>query len=697
MNKFLITLFLFLFFSFTIFASGTIDSQDGQLYLAVARYIYYTGQPTAPPYEFNYEGTAKNIHMGTYLGKDGKTTYSPTGLGYSLALLPAVALTDLVYKFYGIPVQIEHFPLESDWLILLTASFTNSLFGAMLGVIMFLYFLEMGLNRRQSLIIVLVTLFATNLWPYTKHSFAHMMFITFLVLTFFLIKKFTKSKKYFFLVLSGVSFGITALTYNQTFTLAIIPLAFYYLLLTKPYIKKPMIREIFGEIGIFILSAAPFLLIFFWFEALRLREWTALPNENFVRQYSVFFKVPISILIEGIYGQLLSPGRSFFIYSPIIFTIIIFWNKIKKAKPELVTFISLSVIYVIFFASLYVVEDPKFGARGLWDGELSWGPRYLLALIPFAMLIVGVIYKNLSKKQIVFIFTPIVLIGLFINFLGIIMPYQIKLSGLENEFIINGQKYTHYSYSNLFARYSPILIQSKNLVHLTRNFSQTINHGDYNVRLYDGIDTPFPVGGQRWRVVDGNGIIKFDQASGNYIHKVTFGLVNHPLKESSNSAAAINFKLNGTDLQPLKLNASEQVEYPITFNPIMLRNKDNELMIDANFENPLTVREKSQILAMMNMRINDTPVNLEALDFPYVSSLSPALTGIKYQTYGSKITDPWKFWEIHTQIYERTPDLWWAKPLFYWDLPKPLFLLLFLGNAIGLLFFGYKTLSKVKS
>ena len=41
--------------------------------------------------------------MSVMIGKDGKS-YSLTGLGYSLAYLPAVSITDVVYKIYGVPV-----------------------------------------------------------------------------------------------------------------------------------------------------------------------------------------------------------------------------------------------------------------------------------------------------------------------------------------------------------------------------------------------------------------------------------------------------------------------------------------------------------------------------------------------------------------------------------------------------------------
>jgi len=148
MKKIIVHYFLFLLFFFTFFASGVMDSQDGFQYLAVARNIYYKGEPTAPVYGHN-DGT--NIHLSTFVAKNGKT-YSPTGLGYSLALVPAVAVTDWVYKIYDITPPVN-FPLENDWLILLTASFTNAFFGALLGATIFLYLKSFKIKHKTALIL----------------------------------------------------------------------------------------------------------------------------------------------------------------------------------------------------------------------------------------------------------------------------------------------------------------------------------------------------------------------------------------------------------------------------------------------------------------------------------------------------------------------------------------------------------------
>ena len=239
------------------------DSQDGLQYLAVARNIYYTGKPTAPPYEYPKE----NIHMGVYIGKDGNT-YGATGLGYSLALLPAVAITDIFYKIYNVSPPI-HFPLENDWMILLFGSLTNIFFAAFLAVILFLYFKELEFSKKDALIMTLVSIFATNLFVYTKNSFPHMMFVTFLTLSMYLIKKYSSTKNKKLLFFSGLSFGIVTITYNGSFLLTVPPLVLYFILLNKPKFNIQSFKSLLRQSLFFLIGLLPFFIIYQWFEYTR--------------------------------------------------------------------------------------------------------------------------------------------------------------------------------------------------------------------------------------------------------------------------------------------------------------------------------------------------------------------------------------------------------------------------------------------
>ncbi|MBN1638770.1 MAG: hypothetical protein JW866_07375, partial [Ignavibacteriales bacterium] len=505
MNKFTKIYFLFLLFLLIFFTSGVVDSQDGLTYLGVARNIYYKGEPTAPIYEYD---TRENIHLSTYVGKNGKT-YATTGLGYSIAYLPSVFITDLVYKFYNISPPV-HFPLESDWLFLLLASFTNAFFGALLGVTTYKYLKLLNLDHKKSLILSLIGIFSTNLWIYTKHSFAHMMFVTFLLLSFYFLKKYSLEKKRKLLLFSGIFYGIVIITYNFSFTLTIIPYFSYYLILNNFKIGNFQLAKRAKDLIHIFIGMLPSLIIFFWFENLRSRPTTEQTLTLINSFKNLVWGIPKSLFFEGVFGQLFSPGKSIFLFSPITLLPIIFWHKYKKLNPESITFISLSLLYIIAHALHYKYGGLTRGYRTFWYGESSWGPRYLLPIVPFGIIIFGHIINNIKRKELMWVFIPIISIGFYVNLLGIIFPYQIKTHNNESKFYVNSNEFTVYDYVNIIPRYSPLISMTKNLVKLPSNFIHTINNGNYNVKFYDGIDFAFNVGPERWRSIEKDGYISFD-------------------------------------------------------------------------------------------------------------------------------------------------------------------------------------------
>ena len=299
MRKSVIYYFLFLFFLLSIFASGVIDSQDGFQYLAVARNIYYKGEPTAPSPEDYYKG--KNIHMSTEIAANGKP-YSPTGLGFSLAMIPAVALTDIFYKIYHVSPPV-YFPLEADWLILMTANFTNCFFAAGLGIIFFLYFLTLGLNKKQSFLMSFISIFTTNLFAYSKHIFAHMMFITLLGGSFLAIKYYSLTKKRVYLVISGLAYGLMIITYNQSFIFTLPSYLIYYFMLNNSKIDLKKIKQSLFN-GVFVLiGIIPFSYLYSWYNAIRDGAGDPPTNlTNFVTNNVSYLAsyLKIGVLFEGL-------------------------------------------------------------------------------------------------------------------------------------------------------------------------------------------------------------------------------------------------------------------------------------------------------------------------------------------------------------------------------------------------------------
>src|SRR6185369_4087106 len=156
------------------------------------------------------------------------------------------------------------------------------------------------------------------------------------------------------------------------------------------------------------IGVAPFVFVYLWFENLR-----AISSVNFTQAMTfvgyakTLFHVPVGIILDGLYGQLLSPGRSFFLYSPLLILIFLFTYKIKKhLYSELVLWITLSLIFVLFYAAQYSSSTAPPIYTEFWHGELSWGPRYLTPLIPFGMLLVGSMYEKLHRNVRLLVFLP---------------------------------------------------------------------------------------------------------------------------------------------------------------------------------------------------------------------------------------------------------------------------------------------------
>jgi hypothetical protein len=691
MRRFSLVLFFFLLFTLSFFSSGLVESQDGLQYLAVARNIYYKHEPTAPINEYGVEGGWKNIYMSTYVGANGKT-FCLTGLGFSLAMVPSVAISDVIYKIYRASPPV-HFPLESDWLIFLTTSFINAIFASILGVLLYFYLKEIGIKHKNALIVTLITIFTTNLFAFSKHITAYMMFMTAMFAAFLFLKKYSKTKKVTQLVFSGVFFGVGIITYNNTFMLMVLPYVLYYLLLIKPRFNLLSFKCIWRDIISFLIGVIPFIIIYFWFEHYR-AESVALSSASFLTDYAKnrLFNVPSTVFFEGLWGQLFSPGRSFFIYSPFLLLIVIFWFKIKKnILPETIYFIFLATIYIVFYACFYLVGTPQQGFAGMWPGESSWGPRYLSPLIPFGALIAGYIFSQISKFQKIFVVIPLIIIGFYVEILGVLMPYQIKYHYLEKGFFVNNTEYNMYSYVNLLPRYSPIIMQTKNLYRLMTKFTDISFPGKYRVRMYDGINFAFDVGPERWRSIENEGYILFDKIVNDDLKTISFDIINHPIGVGR-KPLYLNFILNGKTLnqKPVILEVGKRKYIEFNVNKDQINETDNNLKIIADYKDNLTIKENIQIAGLIDMYINGNKINKEYITVPNISDLGPKMTGVRYLSWGEKYYDPWKVWDIHTQTYERIPDFWWLRNLYYWDVPHKPILTLFVFNIIGILYFSNK-------
>jgi len=280
------------------------------------------------------------------------------------------------------------------------------------------------------------------------------------------------------------------------------------------------------------------------------------------------------------------------------------------------------------------------------------------------------------------------LFGLFVELLGVIQPYQVKLQDLDPYFNINGSQFKSGLYSNFIPQYSPIFMMTKKLLKLHSDLPKSLNHGRYDLRLYDGFDFPFSVGNERWRTIDGIGYLSFTSPSNVSVQTMSIGLINQPLASTS-ADLTVKFTVNGQNATaPAILKSSERKQIEIPMSSVV-REGENEMTIETIFPSDIYQTTK-QLAGLLDISINHEPVNIETLDIPYVSPLNSKMLGVDYTNYGKLKTDPWWLWSFRTQLFERVPDFWWFRSLYYWDLPQAAFKVgafanLFLIAAFGLM------------
>ena len=684
MNRLLVYYFCFCFLFFSLLASGFVDSQDGLQYLTIARRFYYQHTFEMPPEQYPLE----NIYMSQTVNPDGKV-YSATGLGYSLALLPAVIGEDIFLKLAGLD-PISAFPLQNDWPVLLFASLTNAVFGALLTVTIFAYLQELNIKLKNALLLSFVLVVSTNLVIYAKHSFAHMMFVSFLTLGFYFLKRFAKTHSLKYLVWSGAALGMMVISYNQSYILVMPAFGLYYLFLIKPklswqQLNQNLIHTLFG-----LLGSLPFLVLYYLFNHLSLADNSSAPIAGLdIPQVS-----PIYVIFEGIWGLLFSPGKSMFLFSPPLLILIFFWHKLryKKMLPEIVSFMVLLIVYI------YWIGSYLGGSNFLvWHGDSSWGPRYLLPTLPFLMILVGLIFTNLSNWEKRLVFWPLIILGVGIQILGLLFPYQIRFSGLPINIFVNETQFNVSEYGNLIPRYSPVLQAAKRLNWKFKNWQLEFDRSQYQTRLRDGFGLPFAVGNEAWRESLPSSQISFTNNSTNPIKQVSLSLINHQISPTSSYSAQINLFLNNssspqTSLE-LAVNKTATIELPLD-----LLKQNNVLQLETSFINsPTPLLKDKQVIFLQSFEINHQTQNLSALDYPYVSPISRQLFEAKYNYWGKIEQDAWTVWHMHSGVYEQTLDFWWLRPLNYWDLPVKFFALLLAADLGGLFFCAYQVNQYLKN
>lgn len=347
---------LFLFAIFTLTASAHTYSPDEESLIYVTQSFVRSG-------ELNIPNPDSYPVVGGHRGVGGKL-YSGTGPAQSLMAVPFYSLGTEVAKVFD-------FHFRDFILRVVMVTLFNSLITALTGILLLAWMRRLGFSTRVSAALVLVWGFGTLTWVYARSFYSEPLLTFFFVLAAYGLRAFNDTRRAAWIIVAGVAAGLATLTKVQG-VLLLPALGLYFVLLEfkrEPDLRA-FVRRGLGP-GVLLLAAlGASLLLTGYLNFIRFED----PFQT--GRGEVSQAMPI---LQGLYGLLLSSGKSVFLYAP---PIILFFFALprfaRRFAPEAVFCVVLIATFVLFHARLEI-----------WSGDGAWGPRYLVSTMPFWILPVG--------------------------------------------------------------------------------------------------------------------------------------------------------------------------------------------------------------------------------------------------------------------------------------------------------------------
>jgi len=376
-------------------AGGHIYSADGMAQWHVARNLLAGQGPVLP------------LHLRDFGREVDDRIYSKFGIGESLLLIPML----LVARGSGIILTCGGPGWER-----LVLSFFNTGVVALSALVFYLttaaYNKSPSVRRNFTLLLV----FTTPLWHYSKTLFPEPLCALGLITAFGLIR-FGRP------LLAGLVWGFLLSVRLDLFIM--IPCWFVF-----------MPDRSWKNISRFVLGLIPGIILVAGYNYARFGSIVTTgfgdPDER--------FSTP---LLLGLGGLLFSPGKSIFLYAPVLLLLPVAWWKFKKIEPH-------SAWLILSSALVYTVLHAKWYA---WMGGWCWGPRRLVPLLP--LLFVPLLMLEGRQTRWRRLLLGFGLLGLLVNFLGVAVNY--------NDYL----RWAYYTQDTIFNwQYSPIVWH---LTHLFTN------------------------------------------------------------------------------------------------------------------------------------------------------------------------------------------------------------------------------------
>lgn len=412
--------------------TGVIQSSDGLAMFATAESMARRGEIDSNQLLWmgNQQGN---------LGPDGDL-YSRKGLGMTLLAVPLIWLANL-WPVVG----LVH-----------AALLLNPLLTAWTGGLLFRTGRRLGWNHSTAVATALIFGLATLAWPYTQTLFSDPLSGFGLFAAFYGILSYLQTARKRYLLAGSLAWSIAYLA--RVVNLATLPI--YLVAVVAAILAAPplegraalprsrragdLLAALLGNwrpLVTFLTPLALAGLVSLWWNWARFGNvWDSgyVETERFDATW--WF---------GVAGLLVGPARGLVWYSPALLLAIPggvwFW---REARGSFYFVVALSALYIAIYGKWY-----------MWHGGYSWGPRFIVPLMPFLALLAGPAWEawvvqrraGLLGRLAVF---ALLLLSLGVQWLGMLAPFGLVQDWLAANVtpLFAPQTFTQW-------RYSPLLLQ----------------------------------------------------------------------------------------------------------------------------------------------------------------------------------------------------------------------------------------------
>lgn len=257
----------------------------------------------------------------------------------------------------------------------------NGMITAWTAALLWLTARAFGYRERTGMWLALLFGLATIAWPYATMFFGEPMSAFALLLTFYGLYRWKRGGGWGFLLAGGIGAGLTIATVTAHSVLVAL-LALYAAAILVERLRSRALAPAQAVAGVaaFVAPIAVAGALLMLYNTMRF-------GSPFDTGYHFAegegFSTPIW---QGLWGLLFSPYRSLFLHTPLfVASIVGFLPFFRRNRAEAILIAELSAALIGMYSMWW-----------MWWGGYSWGPRFLVPLSPFWVLLLAPIIESLS-------------------------------------------------------------------------------------------------------------------------------------------------------------------------------------------------------------------------------------------------------------------------------------------------------------